>query len=98
MTAQSRRTVRSWAAPVLMTVMAVGITVEAALLVPVIKKQSEQAAAGNDARLRQCAIAPVSEKQQLWFRDHGVITAQDLRMYRRGAPSPQECAAIRAQK
>ena len=69
-----------------------------AFLIPVIKRQSEQASAGNDARIRQCFIAPVIDKEQRWFLAHGVITERDLRMYRRGAPSRSTCRALRAGK
>ena len=98
MTEDTRHRLRGWGLPIMLSFMALMITVETALLVPVMVKQSDQAQAGSDARARQCSIAPVSDKEQRWFLANGVITERDLAMYRRGAPSRHECADIRAQK
>jgi hypothetical protein len=86
--------VKRWAYPIVMATMAVGIVIEASLLVPVIQKQAEASRAGADARVRQCELAPISDKQEQWFHASGVISYEELQKYREGAPSAEECAAL----
>jgi hypothetical protein len=54
-----------------------------------------QASDGQKARIRQCELAPISEKTYRWFKASGVITHEELQKFRAGAPSREECAALR---
>lgn len=77
---------RSYALPVVLGVLAVGIAINFALLIPTLRKQSLQAADGQKARVTQCAREPVIRKLVLAGQHYHLLTAADVADFRRTAP------------
>lgn len=94
MTARVKRRVRDWAYPVLMAAMAVGIVVEAILLVPVMQNQAEQSKSGQQARMTQCQVRPVTIKKENWFHASGVTSEKERQLVLAALPSREECTAL----
>jgi hypothetical protein len=74
MVQRARKGLKGWAYPIIMAVMATGIVIEAFLLVPVIQRQSEASRAGQDARVTQCRVRPVTIRKENWFHASGVTS------------------------
>lgn len=77
---------RTWGRPVFLALLAVGIAINFALLVPVIRKQARQSREGQKARDTQCRTFPVAIKLYTAGERYHLITAADLQTYLAAAP------------
>jgi hypothetical protein len=85
-TPDAKRAAQSWFLPVLLGLLAVGIAVNFALLIPTLHKQASQAQEGKKARLTQCAREPILRKLVSAGAHYHLINAKDLRTFERTAP------------
>jgi hypothetical protein len=77
-----------WAPTLVMVLMAIGIVIEGAFLIPVVKRQAAQSADGRKARVTQCAREPVLRKLVVGAHRFPVlgVTAADVDAFTRTAP------------
>lgn len=80
--------IRTWGYPLVMALMAAGIVVNFTLLVPLIGQVAMQSSEGQDARIRQQAVYPVSVKLYEDAERRGVIGPRELACFKDSSKCP----------
>ena len=86
---EARSVARSYAMPLILGLLAIGIAVNFALLIPTLHRQALQAREGQKARATQCRTFPVAIKLYTAAERYRLITAKDLATYKAAAPRCQ---------
>lgn len=73
--------------PGLVIAAAVATSINFWLLIPALNDLKDQANMGAKARVRQCAIAPASDRVYADAQKRGVISKRDLAKFRAGLPA-----------
>jgi hypothetical protein len=81
--------VRNHWMPFLVVLLTVGIIVVFSLLIPALGKISAQARGGEQAKARQCEVAPITAKVFAGSEGVGWISAAELARFKRAFP--QDC-------
>jgi hypothetical protein len=81
-----KRAAKSWAMPLLLGLLAVGIAVNFALLIPALRREASQAQGGHQARVTQCAREPIFRKLIVAGEHYHLLSARDVQTFKRTAP------------